>query len=230
MEITLHAIALLAIPALTVVALCLLKLSPPTPRRLLYGMIPCLFVLLATAGCNHLCREGQDYFQWLIPVPFLYVVLLFVHSVRWRALLASGIALACVVLSSHFDSVVHEPGWTGNPAYDGMASYWLRAVRREAARLANDEPNLAFEANWLRDLPIAPRVPALAAHDVPSRRAIGHAWHTAFTGLFPYVGMPQDFWYPGGLLSEAASRIELRDRPHDPSVLDTRAALVNPQP
>lgn len=156
MGITLHAVALLAIPALTVTALCLLKLSPPTPRRLLYGMIPCLFVLLATAGCNHLCREGQDSFQWLIPVPCLYLVLLSVHSGRWRALLASGIAFACLALSWHFDSVV--------------------------------------------------------------------------TGLFPYVGVPQDFWYPGGPLSEAASRIELRDRLHDASVLDMPVVLANPQP
>jgi hypothetical protein len=45
----------------------------------------------------------------------------------------------------------------------------------------------------------------------PYRYDIHRAWHSWYTKLYPCLKIEQDFWYPGGCLSDAADAIVMKD-------------------
>lgn len=216
MQGDIHAILLIVLPLAAVLATAILARRTPTDRQ-----ITIAFALAGLGTCaapfsnHHLCREGEPRMQWLILGPCLFLVLLLVKSNAWRRLLGATVFLAMMGLSCHFTSLVHEPGWTGNPSYDGGTKVRLKVLRDTAAIVANDDDKLAkseFAAGWLRDLPLWPAILDRFGEQMIARRQIRYAWHTRLTGLYRYSSEPLDFWYPGGRFEEVAARIELREK------------------
>ena len=146
-------------------------------------------------------------------VPCIFVVLLHVRSAVIRRTIALLLFIAMLGLSFHFTDVVHEPGWTGNPARD-VSKLALRMLQADCKNLIaeTDSGRANFGPGWMRDLPFWKEIVAAGQDRHPRRPVIHHAWHSWFTGLYPVSGIDQDFWYPGGPFSDSISRIELRDR------------------
>ncbi|MBK9126297.1 MAG: hypothetical protein IPM13_00645 [Phycisphaerales bacterium] len=215
MQGTVHAIVLIVLALAVVFALAAVKRRAPTSRQFTIALAIAVFGTLAAPMFNHhMCREGEPRTQWLILGPCLLLVLLFVNSPAWRRTLGAAVFVGMMGLSCHFTDLVHEPGWTGNPDWDGGASMMFRSLRQSAAAVAADSenPNVEMPAGWLRELSIWPAVQDQFGDQRPVRRELRRTWHTRLTGLYRYSSIPQDFWYPGGSLADAITRLELRDR------------------
>jgi hypothetical protein len=215
MQGTVHAVVLIILPVAVVIALAAVKRRVPTGRQFTIAFAIAAFGTLAAPMFNfHLCYEGVPFMQWLILGPCLLLILLFVKSPAWRRTLGAAVFIGMMGLSCHFTDIVHEPGWTGNPDWDGGANIRFRSVRHSAATAAAkcEDPNLELPANWLRELPIWPVVQESLDDQHLTRREVIRTWHTTLTGLYRYFSIPQDYWYPGGPLADAITRLELRDR------------------
>ena len=119
MAIMAHAILLILLPIATVVMV--MKMDRRTPTKSAVVCASLLFVAAMAAAINfthHLCDAGQPFFQRLIPGPCIFIVLLHVRCAVIRRTIALLHFIAMLGLSFHFTDVVHEPGWTGNPARD----------------------------------------------------------------------------------------------------------------
>lgn len=215
MQGTVHAVVLIVLPVAVVIALATTKRRAPTSKQFTIALaIAALGTLAAPMFNHHMCREGEPRTQWLILGPCLLLVLLFVNSAAWRRALGAVVFVGMMGLSCHFTDLVHEPGWTANPDWDGGANIIFRSRRQAAAAAAADSenPNVDMPAGWLRELPVWPAVQDQFGDQHPVRRELRRAWHTWLTGLYQYSSIPQDFWYPGGPLADAMTRLELRDR------------------
>lgn len=212
MQADVHAGLLIALVLGAMAALALLRRRAPTSRQVAIALGLAALVTLAAPLLNHhMCMEGEPRMQWLILGPCLLGMLMFVRSAPWRRVLGAALGAGIMGLSCHFMHLVHEPRWTGNPDWDGVAIS-KAIVEPWSSDVATDYEELALPAGWLRDLEIWPEAAATLRRERPERRAVRPVWHTRLTGLYRYDLVPLDFWYPGGRLSEAAGRIELRDR------------------
>lgn len=219
MQATVHAALLILLPVSAVMFVLLLRRRNPTSRQVLIALaIAALGTVAAPVFNHHLCREGEPRNQWLILGPCLFLILLAVDSKAWRRTLAGCVFVGMMGLSCHFTEMVHTPGWTGNPDWDGGQRAILQSMQRSAAAVTLDIENeaVALPEGWLRDSAIWSRVKDIFGDQHPVRREFERAWHTPLTGLYPYRPVEQDFWYPGGPLRDAIERIELRDRALSP--------------
>lgn len=215
MQGSVHAILLIALPVTVVAALAVLKRRAPTGSQFTVALaIAAVATLAAPMFNHHLCREGEPRTQWMILGPCLLLVLLFVNSPAWRRTLGAIVFIGMMGLSCHFTNLVHEPGWTGNPDWDGGATIIFRSLRQSAVAAARDSenPNVEMPAGWLRESSFWPEVQDQFGDRHPVRRELRRVWHTWLTGLYRYSNIPQDFWYPGGPLADGMTRLEMRDR------------------
>lgn len=215
-DVTAHALLLLLAP-LASAALC-----PFFAKRRRagddVGAATLIAVCTGLAACvinQHLCSEGTPLTQWIVPATCLWCVLVFFESKTCRRVCAVLLVGIMFTLSCHYSDVVHEPEWTGNPRARSLAvrvsfESKCQAVG-EKLLVLGDELSPSYEAGWLRDLPIARRLDEELAQR-PFRESATTVWHTWFTRIYRREKTEQDYWYPGGLISEAAERIELRDR------------------
>lgn len=211
-----HALTLLMFPIATLAAILSLHRRTPTLGQSAVALLAAAAGALAASPLclRHMCWEGQARAPWLVLGPCLLLVLLVVRDPRWRRILAAVVLVSMLKLSCQFGSLVHEPGWTGNPDWDGGAALRFDALRQDlAVAVAEDgAAQRPLPAGWLRDLPTGPQVQQLLARRTFQRRDVGRSWHTWLTGLYPYVLAPQDVWFPGGPLDELGERVRLRDR------------------
>ena len=216
MSITAHAILLLLLPLATLVIVVAWQRRSPSTRQLaLAGLLSCLAMALAFSFNQHLCVEGTPLNQWLITGMCMFLTLAVLESARRRRLLAAVLFVGMIRLSCHFTDVVHSPGWTGNPHWTGTAPAMLRSLPHLIQIPSTDSgnPDADYPAGWLRDLPVSSENQPFLTCQRPMRREIHRAWHTRLTGLYRYVTIPQDFWYPGGPFARAFAQVQLRDRP-----------------
>lgn len=215
MEGTVHAIVLIVLPVAVAIALAAVKRRAPTNRQFTIALgIAAVGTLAAPMFNHHLCWEGEPRTQWLVLGPCLLLVLLFVNSPAWRRTLGAVVFVGMMGLSCHFTNLVHETGWTGNQDWDGGAMSMFRSMRQSVAVVVSnsERPDVEMPAGWLRELPIWPAVQDQFGDQHPVRREPSRVWHTWLTGLYRYSIIPQDFWYSGGPLADATTRLVLRDR------------------
>jgi len=215
MQVTLHAILIFVLPAAAFLSVVALRRRAPTGRQFVVALILASLGTLAAPTCNHhMCLEGEPRNQWLILGPCLFLALLLVNSAARRRWLAAGIFVGMMGLSCHFTDLVHTPGWTGNPGWDGWTQARLRSLKKRAEAAVADIANqdVALTAGWLRDSAIWGDVEDVFGDHHPHRRQVRRVWHSALTGLYRTTSIPQDFWCPGGPPKEAVTRIELHDR------------------
>jgi hypothetical protein len=218
MQANIHAVLLVGLAAGSLVALVLL--SRRTPKAGQFGValgVAFLGTLAAPVLNHHLCWEGEPLTQWLVLGPCFLLIIAFVKSLAWRRVLGALVFVGMHGLSCHFTELVHTPGWTGNPAWDGGASIAKRSLN-QAISIAIDgmpDPRVEYPAGWLRDLPVWTAIDCNfhAERQPARRRQIQPVWHSSLTGLYRYTTIDLDYWYPGGPFAESGPRTELRDRP-----------------
>ncbi len=216
MLIAAHAILLLLLPLATLVAvLAWQRRSPSTLQLALAGLFSCLAMSLAITFNNHLCREGTPRNQWLITGICMFLALAVVKSATRRRLSGAVLFVGVIGLSCHFTEVVHLTAWTGNPDWPGTAPAMLNTLPHLTGSPSTESgnPEAEYPAGWLRDLPLSPEIQHSLTSLYPIRREIHRAWHTRLTGLYRYVMIPQDFWYPGGPFGRTIVQVQARDRP-----------------
>jgi hypothetical protein len=221
-----HAFLLIALTAAPILALAFMKRRMPNALQAATAL--CVGGMAMMATPRHACAEGQPLMQWLLPGLGMIAILLFARSAFWRRVFAVGIWAGFFSLSFQFDSMVHEPGWTGNPNLD-FSAWALNRMRRDSITAARDSgvAEEAFPAGWVRDMNV-PESVRKPFERVDQRRVIRRAWHTTLTGLYPYDDAAQDYWYPGGPLDPQLNRVELRDRAFGDDSNDDRRSESRP--
>lgn len=214
--VTTHAVILILAPLVTLIASFTVEKRRPTGHQAaVSAMLAGGSGILVLAFTAHLCLEGNPLAQCFILGSCMWVVLSYVRNALPRRVLAVSLFVVMSVLSMHYSNVVHEPKWTGNPR--GRVRAFRVVFESQRQRLAEmllilgDERNPSYEAGWLRDLPIASELGEQMVKK-PFRESATAVWHTWFTWIYRREKTEQDYWYPGGPISEAADRIELRDR------------------
>jgi len=214
--VSLHAIALLALPFVTVAACLLLPRRRPDGRQVTIATVIGGATVFIVHGANaHLCLAGNPGMPCLIVGACLWIVLAFVKGKRTRIGLAVVLTGIMFLLSHHYVDLVHGKEWVGNvgslTAYEKMNHDRLIDLQEAVKRLDTTDET-AYPEGWLRTLPIGRKLDErLTAH--PPRVEWQRVWHTSFTHLYRTTEIRQDFWYPGGRPDDAAAGIELRDVP-----------------
>lgn len=157
MQATTHAILLIVLALTALLSVLALKRRVPTSRQFVVAFALASLGAIAAAGFGaHLCYEGRPRNQILILGPCLLLTLTLIQSATWRRIFGAGLFIGMVGLSFHFAGLVHAPGWTGNPAFDGGQQALYRSLHSKAVAVASDigNPDVALPEGWLRDLPI----------------------------------------------------------------------------
>ena len=217
--VTLHAILLIALPPGTLLLLVLVRRRRPRAIAALIATGICFLISFVSMSCKHLCREGNPYFQWVVPILCMLVILLFVaHKVLRRAAAIIMFALL-ILLCEQFHHWAHQQAWSGNPEGSRTTEKNFNNSKIKIAEMVlagvADSDSTDYPAGWLNDLP--PIQVAVAESKAridlycmgPAEYA--RCWHTWLTGLFRAQGK-RDFWYLGGLVKNADGRIVVRER------------------
>jgi hypothetical protein len=215
MQATVHAILLIVLAVAALLSVSAVKRRVPTSRQFVVAFaLTALGIVVAMGVSSHLCFEGNPRRQYLILGACLLLTLALTHSAAWRRTVSACVFVGMVGLSFHFVALVHTPGWTGNPAYDGGGEALLRSVQRQAVSVAADieNPDATIPEGWLCDLPVGDVLRATFEGRSLHRRQTRAVWHSPLTGIYRYDRVAQDFWYPGGPLREGVMKIEVRDR------------------
>src|SRR5687767_7439970 len=154
MEADYHALSLIALPVLTVLACFTFYRGAPSGRRIILGLAAAGAAWALQPAYAHPCGGGQPLTQWLLPVLCIAPAVMFIHS-RLVATTAAVVLLAMApVFSNFYLDFVHRDGYTGNPdraagiAFAGSPSRLKEmedALKRLSAGDARDHP-----AGWLR--------------------------------------------------------------------------------
>jgi len=219
MWVTLHALALLACPIITLIVVLLTKRRSFAGRSVVAPLLTPLAIGLMPMTMKHMCDEGQAFGSWLIPLLCLWPSMLLVGPAFWRLALALLLGIAMYVLTYQHVEWVHSEELTGNPRWakrvfaatnrQRMQDYQVWLAERGGA------DTTSYPAGWLRDIDFG------GQHIPPSDwqpidGTVTPLWHSSFTQLYTRVRIPLDYWYPGGTPTEAAEKLELRPRPDAP--------------
>jgi hypothetical protein len=206
MNPTTHAVALLAIVGVTLLACIGLRGKPQSSAGLIAGAA-CFLMSLLMPG--HLCDAGHPWSQLLIGSACITMLIVFVRDRRVALGLSFVIAVSAGKLAWDYVDLVHVEGVTGNrnPSQERMRIRSERLARETLAEMAKSDSK-SYPEGWLSDSEIRPdKVPfALTRVDVSP------FWHSWFTGLYSCRRRDGSLWYPGGKLADAAPRVEWRER------------------
>ena len=123
-------------------------------------------------------------------------------------------------LSQHYAAVVHTPAYIGNPDYDRLL---VRQRQMKIGRVsevladAGKDDHVAYPPGWLPDSAIMRHHQrrfelARVSTTRDEHHEVVPLWHTWLTGLYGQQLEPLDIWYPGGLLSPTAGKVQYRIR------------------
>lgn len=203
-----HAIALLALwPLTTVLCVCLRR--KPTFEQWIVALPLAILLFCGSGAFVHMCDEGQPTRHTSMAALSVLALWLCVDKLRWRLpLMGLVVALACV-LGMQYVHWVHTPEVTGNPKLEVPRE---PVELREALRSIDD--SRAYAEGWLSDSELADDLPREARRFEAERRGpVGRYWHSWLTLLYRRNEQRLEIWYPGGKPSDAADRIEWRERP-----------------
>lgn len=214
----LHATALLLIVGATVVICTRARSRSPTGRQAAIATIVAGGLAVLVLAINaHACLEGTPIFQCIICGACLWCVLAYLEDRRLRFVAVISIVIVMTTSAFHYTDLVHTPNWTGNPrsprrtAVRIVAEHQVETVS-QSLRAVEPDNQTQYPEGWVRDMPFANALEHVLLDVQPFRRETGWAWHSAFTGLYRTKRIDQDFWYPGGTIAEAASKLALKDK------------------
>lgn len=213
-----HAIALLACPAVAVVAIVVSRRRPSERPAGLGELLFPLGVALAANLTQHGCEEPAGAHQTLIPLVSMWAVFFWTGPIPVRWVLALGLSAGMLVLTQHAVALVHTDAFTGISELQSRSTARVeanRALLSNYLRQFGETDHTEYEAGWLRELPFADDLAMLQA-GVPHFEAAIWCWHTRFTGLYGRDVKVLDYWYPGGRIHDASCGIEVRGRPDAP--------------
>ncbi|MFH0888427.1 MAG: hypothetical protein V1871_04395 [Planctomycetota bacterium] len=216
MEGNINAIGIIIIPILT--AILLIKYGSK-PNKLFQIIIGILITLIALCGNpQHLCYEGQSFYQSIIPSICLLISLLFIKPKIIRWVTAVIILITMFYLINQYNNLVHGNNYTGNPKWrkkttqEGVQDK-LQYIKIELETISATN-NTTYPAGWLSDLEIKQLIPQSEQFllDNKSVKETYKFWHTPITRLYGVTYQKVDIWYPGGLLKDSINKLEVKER------------------
>jgi hypothetical protein len=212
MQAMVHAILLIVLVLAAAFSILVLRRRVPTSRQFVRAFaISTLGMCTAVGAGSHLCREGQPARQVIILGFCLLLMLTFVASLAWRRVMGTCLFVGMAGLSFQFSALVHTPGWTGNPGFEGIEAQVFRSMKANAVNFVADVGDVTWPEGWVRDLPVGNELQEIFEGTQLHRRHIRRVWHSPITGLYHYHRVPQAIWYPGGPFREGVKKLELRD-------------------
>jgi hypothetical protein len=214
-----HVHGVITIACLAAVGFSIWKFGTrPTGRRVVWGILSGFvgFFLLSMFTA-HACDAGEPNFYMSYAGLSVAAPIIACKSRVLRSVLAGTFLLVFTSLAFHYVDLVHEPGYTGNPASLRIGRWAsLKYARALAAQNAGHvPPGFLDEAlgsgAWKGTQDAADPLYALAKGGVTSRKERAR-WYTHFTGLWETEDVRLGLWTPGGALSEIADKMELRER------------------
>ncbi len=215
MQAAFHAVAIVALPLLTLVfvVVSLLKERPTGVR------------ILAGAGAGVLgfgvlvlgfARGSSPTLQWAVPASCGVVSFALIADLRrtWKVVLA--MALWTVALPLQYQSLVVHGGYAGSTALAERREGELRARAQEFEALlreAGRKDAASYPAGPLGDSPLLrghEKVRAQRGKCRDDRWVIEPLWHTGITGLHAKRSEGVVLWYSGG--PPATARLEWKPR------------------
>lgn len=214
MVATQHALWMIGLAILSAIFCWFFWKGRPSVRRVAWSLVALVAPLLFPP---HACGRGKPITQGLLGGACMAAVLICAKHSRARLALVIVLALATIGLMIHHDSLVHREDLIGFP---GENRFMNRGREERIESLKRDMLDLAAKSNdriaagWISEQ----RTP-MDRLDVRARESLRHQrefgdplWHSAFTRLYWVRKVPGEVWSPGGSLSEAAERLEWRDR------------------
>jgi hypothetical protein len=206
----LHAAVLIVVPVATVVLTVALCKRRPSAKRLM-GAILALPVLglVSIDTLVHKCNRGNPDHHIIVMFVAVAGLLILVTDLRRAVSLAIVLGVVPYVFGLGYHNLVHGDRYVGFAGQDPLSEY----VREETAASLMDEgrENTAHhEGSWLSDAAFFRKEKGSGLRESRCLAGAG-LWHSPITLLYRQCSM--DLWYPGGKQSEAAPRIEWRERP-----------------
>ena len=182
------------------------------------SFFPSLTLLLCGLVFSTIDSDGNPFYQWVVPMFSIYVLKIWIGGDiitidKKLSACVWGLVVVSLIISLHYFIVVSNPKFVGSKSdetasrkidilrYNAMISELKKhvddeTVYRQGYLGINTSHPIQRKYNWLS-------FKSASYHVVPE-------WHTIFTGIYYCDYMPQGMWYPGGKISEAISKIELR--------------------
>ena len=214
---TLHALAMIVLLGGTVAA-CVTWGRPEKGPRILTGLglgLLCIPAYLLFGV--HKCDAGDPVSQALLGGGCLVALVVWIRPLVAANVLALA-AIACGAgLVTNYNTLVHSPQVTGTasivrPHFEADA---LRRTAELLARLGQGDPT-RYPEGWLGEAAFAKKDPASPElRDLAVVQACYEGspyWHTWFTNLYAKRTLTVALWFPGGTISEGASRLEWREQ------------------
>ncbi len=185
--------------------------------RYLWAVPVALLVALASVIFWPGHGAGEPLWQWAVPCSCLLAM---GRSIRPRWPMIGGcvlMAFMSIFLSLHFACFVHTARYTGSPSREVFYASLDIAPRLKAARQRlravawRDE--VAHEAGWVRRSALEKHFgtdEASALEDLTVTLRVERVWNTFLTGMYVKERATVRLWYPGGLLKQAAEKVEFR--------------------
>lgn len=208
-----HAVSLIALPVLTVVA-CAIGGGRPTARRAAVGLAAAaILTAVAALAFRHRCLAGAPLVQWLIPGICLAALAVCMRRPAIAAAASVPVAALMFFLCMNYAEVVHGPDYGGSYAQvrfvDRGADSTLRAVK---IALAESSDVQEYPAGRLKEAPFLGTADLEPINCEWYRLELSPLWHTRLTGLYRSREVRRELWYPGGVPAQGAAGIEWRDR------------------
>lgn len=228
MRLTLHALTLLLLPALTVVGIVF---SPRRPCRsdVIWALTVSGFVtgFLATVLFPCLCSRGQERITWRqvwIPTLCANAAWLFIRASALRIALTLSSGVLLFALTYHRDAVLNTREFADSTHdIELLAKLSLHSVSK-GLREVGEAKDISFPPGWLREVvddETAWR--AIRTNPTPEHQ-LEPLRHTWITGIYALNKLDRDFWWPGGSIARFADNVELRRRPDFRQAIETTEA------
>jgi len=214
MGANLHAVGMIA-AFLSIAGLCVLAWKEaPTAKRLIASLVVGLLLFLFASGMfTHMCDRGNPGTQLLLWTAGLVAILSCVTD--WKVSVFGALILCIVMgsLCSQYVNMVHREDLTGNSG--GRENRHLASVA-ERVRKALLEKSVkdvdTHVSGWFSEAPFIDKDLKETLGDEPHQQVeISPLWHTSFTYLWARKAHEVALWYPGGTISDGASRLEWRE-------------------
>jgi hypothetical protein len=217
----LHAIALIAIPLITVAACVRFRQRALRQGRVLGAIFGgSVLSLLAGILSSHACSAGQPLTQWLIPGVCFAATVALVRRAAVRDPWALALLTLMFLLSFHYSHIVHGPTYVGSPDFGRVLEARAAAELQQAAQVLQKlgaKDDAAYPQGWLREAAFVSSHPTEfegVAFEWAEVR-VAPLWHSILTRLYLRNTTVVAMWYPGGRLRDAAGKLRYRDKGGD---------------
>jgi hypothetical protein len=217
-----NAIGIIFAPVFAIAVSLIWRTTPDNKRFVKAVLIPVFIIILTAIIIKFLPEDWNLAFplQLFLPIICLFPILWLVENkaAKYAAIcilsvLAISLSIQYIYLSRSGRTSLMRPETV--TALDNLQEMSVGFI---LYALASNDSNY-YPEGWLSDSPIMTKLPekhrkTVEEHNKFNRPDTYRLWHTPITHLYGVKKKYQEFWYPGGKLSQSTiEKMSRRDRP-----------------